>query len=84
MLQFALQFWADIPSSIKYHEMTDFDEKKPLLAGPKNENICVEEIAVSKQGENNRNQGTRALISVETRLHHVMMLQYQFIIVQAM
>lgn len=44
VLEFGLQWKADIPSTIKYYKMSDFDEKKPLIST--DDNVNVEEIVV--------------------------------------
>ena len=45
VLEFALQLWADIPSSVNYFKMSEYDEKKPIIS--KDDNINTEEIVVS-------------------------------------
>ena len=45
VLEFALQWWADIPSSVNYFKMSEDDEKKPIISAE--DNINTEEIVVS-------------------------------------
>ena len=45
VLEFALQWWADIPSSVNYFRMSENDEKIPLISTE--DNINTEEIVVS-------------------------------------
>ena len=45
VLEFALQLWADIPSSVNYFKMSEYDEKKPIINTE--DNINTEEIVVS-------------------------------------
>ena len=44
VLEFALQWWADIPSSVNYFKMSEDDEKKPIISAE--DNINTEEIVV--------------------------------------
>ena len=45
VLEFALQWWADIPSTVNYFKMSEYDEKKPIFSTE--DNINTEEIVVS-------------------------------------
>ena len=45
VLEFALQWWADIPSTVNYFKMSEYDEKKPIISTE--DNINTEEIVVS-------------------------------------